>query len=181
MTLSEKDGKLYYELWLPLLDFVNQKYRVNRKVKKMAGAQSLEPADVKAVSDKLCENPQVIDEYLSSCPNMLEEHRNIVEGWKRSIKGRFIIERHLKSGSILISMEDETVYQVSGIITSIEEMFYYAPVPLMVEAILMPFRDVIITDGLIMPYNLMIGRNMKREFKEVYLTAKRNGELKKSL
>lgn len=32
MTLSEKDGKLYYELWLLLLDFVNQKYRVNRKV-----------------------------------------------------------------------------------------------------------------------------------------------------
>lgn len=181
MTLSEKDGKLYYELWLPLLDFVNQKYRVNRKVKKMAGAQSLEPADVKAVSDKLCENPEVIDEYLLSCSDMLEEHRKIVESWKRSIKGRFIIERHLKSGSILISMEDEKVYQVGGIITSMEEMFYCAPMPLMVEATLMPFRDAIITDGLIMPYNLMIGRNMKREFKEVYMTAKRNGELKKSL
>lgn len=181
MTLSEKDGKLYYELWLPLLDFVNQKYRLNRKVKKMAGAQSLEPVEVKAVSDKLCENPEVIDEYLLSCSDMLEEHRKIVESWKRSIKGRFIIERHLKSGSILISMEDEKVYQVGGIITSIEEMFCYAPMPLMVEATLMPFRDVIITDGLIMPYNLMIGGNMRRELKEAYMTAKRNGELKKSL
>lgn len=51
----------------------------------------------------------------------------------------------------------------------------------MVEATLMPYQDVIITDGQIMPYNLMIGGNMKREFKEVYMTAKRNGELKMSL
>lgn len=181
MTLSEKDGKLYYELWLPLLDFTNQKYGVNRKVKRMAGAQSLDPADVKAVSDKLCENMATIDEYLLSCSNISEEHRAIIVRWKRSIKGKFIIERHLKSGSIFISMENEKVYQVSGIITSIEEMFYCAPMPLMVEATLMPFRNMIITDGLIMPYNLMIGGNMKQQFKGVYMTAKRNGELQKSL
>ena len=28
MTLSKEDGQLYYKLWLPLLDFVNRKYRV---------------------------------------------------------------------------------------------------------------------------------------------------------
>lgn len=181
MILSEKDGKLYYELWLPLLDFINQKYGVNKKLKKMTGAQSLEPADVKAVSDKLIENVETIDEYLLSCPNIPEEHRAIVESWKRGIKGKFIIERHLKSGSILISMEDEKVYQVAGIISSIEEMFYYAPMPLMVQATLLPFRDKIITDGLIMPYSLLIGGNMKRQFKEVYMTAKRSGKLQKSL
>lgn len=31
MTRSEEDGKLYYELRLPLLDFTNQKYGVNKK------------------------------------------------------------------------------------------------------------------------------------------------------
>lgn len=90
----------------------------------MAGAESLEPADVKAVSDKLCDNLSVIEEYLLGCKEMTEEHREIIDGWKRDARGRFIIERHLKRGSILISMEDETVYQVGGIITSIEEMFY---------------------------------------------------------
>lgn len=61
------------------------------------------------------------------------------------------MERHLKKGSMLISMEDEKVYQVVGIISSLKEMFLYAPMPLMIEATLMPFKDVIITDGLIMP------------------------------
>lgn len=45
----------------------------------------------------------------------------------------------------------------------------------------MPFQDVIITDGLIRPYNLLIGGNMKRKFKEMYMTAKRSRELEKSL
>lgn len=52
---------------------------------------------------------------------------------------------------MLISMEDEKVYQVAGIMSSLEEMFQYAPMPLMVEATLIPFRDVIITDGIVMP------------------------------
>ncbi len=78
---------------------------------------------------------------------MPDEHRKIIESWKRCIRGRFIIERHLKSGSILISMEDEKVYQVGGII----------------------------------PYNLVIGGNMRKGFKEKYMTVKRNGTLQKLL
>ena len=35
MTLSQEDGELYYKLWLPLLDYVNKKYRVNRKLKSI--------------------------------------------------------------------------------------------------------------------------------------------------
>ena len=80
-----------------------------------------------------------------------------------------MMARHLKKGSILISMENEEVYQVCGIKSSLEEMFYYAPLSLMIEVTLIPFRDVIITDGLIMPYNILIGRTMARTFKDVYL------------
>ena len=36
MTLSQEDGQLYYRLWLPLLDFVNRKYRVSSKLKNIA-------------------------------------------------------------------------------------------------------------------------------------------------
>lgn len=175
MTLSIEDGQIYYKLWLPLLDFVNQKYGVKKNVKKLAGAESLEPSDVKALSNKLCDDVSVIDEYLLEHKELLDEHREIILGWKRYVRGRFIIERHLKGGSILISMEDEKVYQVCGIITSIEEMFYFAPMPLIVEATLIPFRNVIITDGLIMPYNIQVGGNMKKIFKAIYLSAKKNG------
>lgn len=178
MTLSVEDGKLYYKLWGELLGFVNQKYKVNKSIKKMAG---LDPRDVKQMSDKMCDDLSVIDEYLARHKEIPEEQRDIIKGWKRSVRGKFIIERHLKRGSILISMEDEAVYQVGGINTSIEEMFYYAPMPLMVETTLMPFRDVIITNGLIMPYNIVIGSNIKRSLKDTYMAAKKNATIRKSM
>ena len=64
MTLSQEDGQLYYRLWLPLLDYVNGKYRVKRKLKSMATAKELAPADVKAVANKLWSEVTIIDDYL---------------------------------------------------------------------------------------------------------------------
>lgn len=181
MTLSKEEGKRYYQLWLPLLDYVNQKYKVRPELKKMAGAESLVPEEVKEISNRLVDDVSVIDEYLEVKKDLTEKDRAIILSWKKSTKGRFVIERHLKSGSIFISMEDEQVYQVVGIISSIEEMFYYAPMPLIVEATLMPYEDKIISDGLIMPYMIQVGGNMKRMFKDVYMTAKNSGRVIKTL
>ena len=78
-------------------------------------------------------------------------------------------------------MENEEVYQVSGIVSSWEEMFYGAPMPLIIEATFMPFRDVIISDGLVMPYNILVGGGMKRMFKDAYMAAKKSGQIHRSL
>ena len=53
--------------------------------------------------------------------------------------------------------------------------------PLIVEATFMPFRDVIISDGLVMPYNIIVGGGMKQMFKDVYMTAKKSGRIHRSL
>ena len=180
-TLSKEDGQLYYQLWLPLLDYINKKYKVCKEIKEMAEAERLDLNAVKAVSDKLYEDVSVIDEYLSKHDGIPDDHKEIIEGWKKRITGTFVIERHLKRGSMLISADDGKVYQVVGIISSLEEMFRYAPMPLMIEATLLPFRDVIITDGLIMPYRIRIGSHMARSLKEEYLAAQKSGAIIKSL
>ena len=181
MTLSQEDGQLYYKLWLPLLDYVNRMYRINRKLKSIATAKALDPAEVKEVANKLWSDVTIIDEYLNECVDLSEEHKEIVRSWKRRIQGQFMMERHLKKGTIFISMENEEVYQVSGIISSWEEMFYGAPMPLIIEATFMPFRDVIISDGLVIPYNILVGGGMKRIFKDVYMAAKKSGQIHQSL
>ena len=181
MTLSQEDGQLYYRLWLPLLDYVNRKYRVKRKLKSIATAKGLDPADVKEVANKLWSDVTIIDDYLKENTDLPDEHREIIQSWKRRVQGKFMMERHLKKGSIFISLENEEVYQVSGIISSWEEMLYGAPMPLMMEATFMPFRDVIISDGVVMPYNILVGGGMKRMLKDMYMTAKKSGQIHQSL
>ena len=181
MTLSQEDGQLYYRLWLPLLDYVNGKYQVSRQLKNIATAKVLDPEEVKKVANTLWSDETIIDEYLKEREELPEEHKDIIRSWKRRIQGEFLMERHLKKGTIFISLENEEVYQVSGIISSWEEMFYGAPMPLIVEATFMPFRDVIISDGLVIPYNIIVGGGMKQMFKDVYMTAKKSGRIHRSL
>ena len=86
-----------------------------------------------------------------------------------------------EKGTIFISLDNEEVYQVSGIISSWEEMFYGASMPLVIEATFMPFRDVIISDGLVMPYNILVGGGMKRMLKDAYMAAKKSGQVHQTL
>lgn len=109
MTLNQNDAELFYELWFPLLDYTNKKYKVNANLRKMHGVKELDPNEVKIVADYLWGHTDVIEEYLAD--HMLsDDHRSIVSGWKKCISGQFMLERHLKKGSVFISTDTEEVY-----------------------------------------------------------------------
>ena len=175
MRLSDNDGKRIYDLWLPLLDYVNEKRGVNSTLRDIRLSDYLDPSEVKEVSGVLWSDVSLIDEYLKSAEDIENNDRELIQSWKRCISGRFILERILKKGAILISGEDEKVYQVSGIISTWAEMFGFARLPLMIQATLIPFGDVIISDGLVQTYNIIIGGNMAKSFKETYMVVKKSG------
>lgn len=181
MKLSDENGKRFYDLWLPLLDYVNGKRGVNSKLRDIGLDDHLDPNEVKEVSDALWADVNLIDEYLSCVRDLSDDDRELISSWKRCVSGRFILERILKKGAMLISVEDEKVYQVYGILSTWDEMFGYARLPLMIQATLIPFEDVIISDGLIQTYNVIIGGNMTRLFKDTYLTAKKAGMIQRQL
>ena len=181
MTLSDRDAKLFYELWLPLLDYVNETCKVNKKVKNLETGENLNPQEVKEIANVLWDDVSLIDRYLMGVGKGISDaNKEIIRSWKRRIKGRFVMERHLKKGTIFVA-EDSKVYQVQGIVSSWEEMLWGAPMPLLMEATFMPFRDVIISDGLVIPYNVVIGKNMALQFKDIYMGAKKNGMIIKTL
>ena len=51
--LDPTDAKLFYALWIPLLDHVNQTYNVNPKLGKMVRADGLNIQEVRVVADFL--------------------------------------------------------------------------------------------------------------------------------
>ena len=179
-TMTSDDAQLFYKLWFSLLEYVNKKHKVNPSLKKMADAKQLDPQEVSKVADYLWEHVEEIDDYLTENKDLPEEHRSLIAAWKKRVRGRFVLERHLKKGSILLG-EDNRVYLVGGIVSSWEEMFFGFSLPVFVSATLIPWRGGIISDGLIGSYPIMIGGNMKRGFKDIYMEAKNAGEIISSL
>ncbi|MFW5669693.1 MAG: hypothetical protein ACOCM4_10685 [Acetivibrio ethanolgignens] len=174
MVLTEVQAKLFYDLWIPLLDFVNRKYKLCKDFYGMDSPKGLPLDVVRNISGKLWENTSVIDEYISkNVQNMSEEHISIVRGWKKVVHGKFVVERHLKNGSILVSCdEDGSVYRVRGIYSSWRELLGTLPMPQIVETSLIPFQDVIIHDGIVMPYGVFLGKNMADQARHMYMNAK---------
>lgn len=160
---------------------------------------------IKEIVSKLWANPsEEIDAYLAKHPELNQEEKSIILGFKWCIHGRFIIERYLKSGAVFIHIatpahitteythslgaaaeatakktpESENmigdVYLVKGLSASFEDMFWDKPLPLMIDATLLPFKEMIITDGLFAPYRLIFGKGVRDAFKDVYMKAKKN-------
>lgn len=180
MILERKDTDLFYSLWFLLLGFVNSRYPVSPGIGAIEFGKSIDMRDAKAIADYVWEHTEVIDEYLAEA-DLSEEHREIVAGWKRCRPGKYILERHLKKGSVFISADDGTVYMVLGLYSTWEEMLCGRPLPVLLNAVLLPFRDKIITDGLVIPYNVDFGRGAAADFKDIYMDAKKSGRIRFSL
>ena len=60
MTLEKQDAELFYQLWIPLLDFVNQKYRVCLSMGTLDRSQGIDAAEAKKVANYLWSHTEVL-------------------------------------------------------------------------------------------------------------------------
>lgn len=94
MKLSPDDAKLFYQLWLPLLNYVNGNYHVLVDDIDFTKGK-IDPQDAAEVAHFLWERTEIIDDYLKEA-ELSNEECTIIQSWKKCISGKFIIERHLK-------------------------------------------------------------------------------------
>lgn len=177
MTLDKENAALFYRLWFPLLAYVNRKYHVisdAEAAEAIEQGEGIDAYDAKEIAAYLWSHACVIDEYLAAV-DLPHEHSEIIAGWKRCKPGRYILERHLKKGSVFISAEDGAVFVVKGLYSSWKEMLGECPV--LLDAVLIPFRDCIISDGLVMPYAIRFGKGAIGDFKDAYMYAKKNNAI----
>lgn len=177
MVIKKEQGDLFYRLWFPLLSYANYKYRIVKDFAADAHSKGISPEKASRVANRIWEDVSIIDEYIEICSDdMSEEEIDIVARWKNAVRGTFIVDRHLRKGSILVSV-DEKIYLVKGIYSSWREMLGDLPMPQMVEATLIPFQGDIIQDGLVHPYGVCMGKKFADEAKNIYLNAKNRNEI----
>jgi hypothetical protein len=180
MNLSKKDADLYFEMMWSLQFYVNQKLGILPIIKTLGQYKNLPTPEKLKVRDALYDHIQLIDPYLEDNPQEFPDAGlEIVESWKKFVHGDFFIERILKKYTIFI--EGEKVYAVLGLHDSFEDILYRPSLPYYVQAVLLPFRDHIIYDGLLQGYNVMFGSGVKFDLKEIYMTAKQNNRIIQSL
>ena len=176
MILERKDTDLFYSLWFPLLNFANSRYQICPEIGAIEFGKSVDMRDAKTIANHIWGHTEVIDEYLSEAA-LPAEHCEIVIGWKKCRPGKYILERHLRKGSVFISVDTAQVYMVLGLYSTWEEVLGGRPLPVLLDAVLLPFRDRIITDGLVVSRNITFGRGAAADFKDAYMDAKKNGKI----
>jgi hypothetical protein len=172
MNLSSEDTKLYFKLMWSLQYYVNQQRGLLKEITTLEEYADLPSEKKLKVRNALWDNPKLIDAYLQENPEKLSnDELEIVRKWKGFIKSSFFILRHLKKYSIFIGNSDQ-VYAVVGLLSPLEDVIPAYALPRMVEAILLPFKGLIIYDGLFTGYNISIGSGIRGNLNLTYTVAK---------
>ena len=173
MVLSESDVKLFYRLYHSLLFYVNLRHKIIGGLNRPADIHKLNLDDLQKLKDRLYLFPDLIDSFVkANTENFSPLELEIVSTWKNFVKGRFYIVRHLKNYTVFLDSRDPAkAYGVLGIITSFEEMI--GPnLPIVVEVVLLPFKNRIIYDGTLLSFNVLFGKGIRRSINDSFSQAK---------
>lgn len=175
MVLSESDVTLFYRLYHSLLFYVNLRHKIIGGLNRPADIHKLNLDDLQKLKDRLYLFPDLIDSFVKdNTENFSPLELEIVSTWKNFVKGRFYIVRHLKNYTVFLDSRDPAkAYGVLGIITSFEEMVG-SHLPIVVEVVLLPFKNRIIYDGTLLSFNVLFGKGIRRSINDSFSQAKTN-------
>lgn len=153
--LCEEDADLFYECYLSLLEYINEKYHVCPHIKKIVGVP-IEPSDVVEIRKVLVEHLDEIDEFV--CENSIyfnEDELQIIRKFKLMKFAHYVVMKYEKDYTVF--MDGENFYAVKGVRSNISEMLENIQLPALVDAVLLPFDDCIVVDGVLQSYPINLG------------------------
>lgn len=159
MILLEKEAKLFFKLYIPLLGYAN-KYANNNKKRPMMEARWI-----------LYDNPQIIKKFILENPEKFsDEEIKIINGWQKFIKGNFVLISSLKKYDVFLTLDKKEVlvYGVVGLIDSPIDLAIYGIGTYFENVVLLPWKDKIIWDGLVYQKPVILGKNYLKSFTEDY-------------
>lgn len=174
MKLSKDDVELFYRLYHPLLVYVNKKFNILGDLNSQDDIKKFSIDEINKIRDRLYEQPELINSFVADNPlHFSPEELKIISSWTNFVKGKFLIFRYLKNYTVFLSIDEKTpkAYGVLALNSTFEEMV--GPyLPIMVNAVLLPFNDKIIYDSIFSPYPITFGGGIRCDFNDSYQQAK---------
>ncbi len=183
MNLTPADTQLFYKLRDSLLAYANHELKILPARIRPDQVRKQPIQEIFRLRNACNEKPALLEAYLAANPDRLpSDELAIVASWRHRITDQFYVIRYLKNYTVFMSVKEPThLYGVLGLIDPLEVVLGGAPLPIMVDATLLPFRDRIIYDGLLNPYRIFFGPGMRRSINETYSRLKEREGIIESL
>jgi hypothetical protein len=173
MKLDADALQLFYRLNLALLFYVKGRLEIAPEIQTVEDFVQADLETKAKVRNKLYDNAQLLDDFYEENPAQLtEKELGVVLGWKNFVRADFIIYKQYKKYCAFIQ-EDESktkVYAVLSLVSDFDELIPFFPC--YASTVLLPFKESIIYDGLIFPYNMHFGSGIRANFKELFEISK---------
>jgi len=176
MLLPPEEGALFIRLYTALIAYACGRLGGISEINDLESFKSASNQVKAEARDRLLENTSLIDDFAEENPHGFQpEELSLVLGWKRFLRGTFIIERDLKEYTVFLSGGDPP--KAFGVVAIFSEFVDLSPVPLpaYVTAVLLPWKGRIVCDGLVSFTRLIFGGGLRRSFKDSYREAKERG------
>jgi len=166
MNLHPEECDQFYRIWFSLLSYANKREGLVPSFPKTPLIGNIKQQDAGIIRNTIWSSDYLLSSFVSDNPdNLSMDDMRIAISWEERINSRFMIIKHLKQHSIFMDVSDNgKVYGVKGIISPISEILPF-PLPIMVEAVLLPFVDKVIIDSLLIPHNVIFGRGIVNDVK----------------
>ena len=176
MNLSAEETQRFYRIWLPLLSYVNTHRQVIPELSAISEQRPISSQEANQIRQVLWESDLLRETFIAENPAKLTDaDLAIVASWSQRIAGKFYIMRFLKKYTVFLTEKDPPrAYGVVGLASPLEEIIPW-PLPVYLDAVLLPFEDKIIYDSLLNPYAITFGKGIRSSLNAAYRKAQECG------
>ena len=169
MRLPPQETERFYRIWFALLHYVNRELHVVPAFPDAPGKEDVSVEVTLKVRDALWATDALRERFIIGNPAQLSgADLALVASWQYRLAGAFYIFRSLQHSTIFLSETTPAhAYGVLGLVSSIEETVPL-PLPVYMQAVLLPFEHHIIYDSLLTSYNVLFGSGYRQDLQELY-------------
>ncbi len=173
MNLEKEEVELFYKLYHALIAHVNRTLNIVPGMGSARDVARFPLREIDRIRSRLYEQPGLIDSFVEASRSKFPpDELEIVSSWKHFVRGRFFVLRYLKAHAIFLEAgRVPKAYGVLGLISPFEEVIG-PPLPALVDAVLLPFRDRITYDSILTRKSIIFGGGIRRGLDDAYGEAK---------
>jgi len=176
MLISPEEARLFFALYPSVVGFAAGRAGGIEGIGD-AGTFKSAPNEAKAQArDYFLNNIQLIKDYMEENPDGFRERElGYMADWSLFMQDNFFAIQDLKKYTVFLTSHDfPKAYGVLGLTDEITELLPPA-LPILIKAVLLPWKNQIIWDGLFTIHNISFGSGIRRSIRESYRQAKAAG------